>query len=112
MIYDDRAAYLKAHSNPLRLSRKQRLENLIEVRRINSCPRISDRHIHKTWFETVRLHAQGSHPTRTHSLDRIYNEVQNHLLQLDFVAHNDCELVVELYLQVYACGPQIHPNNR
>src|SRR5258705_6839023 len=110
--FGDRTADGKAHPHPIRFGRKIRLENPINVRWINPCSRIFNRHAHHTTVGLISLYFQHASLNRLHTLDGIHDEVQGDLLQLHLVAQHGWEVFVEVCLKVYAMLLQLNTHSR
>jgi len=74
--FDDRTADDKAHPHSIRLGRKKRLENPINVRWINPRSRIFNRHKHHARVGLISLDFQHASLNRLHSLDGIHDQVR------------------------------------
>jgi hypothetical protein len=90
MGMNDRSADRKSHTHAIGLRREEGIENPIGYRRIDSYPRIFDRHQQPVWFGGFR--GYGKHllavRDRGHGFNRIHDQVQQHLLQMNPVTED------------------------
>src|SRR4029450_7388345 len=89
---NDRAADRKAHPHPVLFGRKKRLENLIDVGWGNTDAGIGDPDMHTIAVE-CGAYRQDALLHRTHGIDGIHDQIQNHLLHLDSIAEYRRKLI-------------------
>src|SRR5216684_5562578 len=87
---DDRAADRQSHPYPARLRGVESLENAIDMVRINARPGISHGHENATGLGLLGADQQLAWPRldRAHGFDRVQDQVQDDLLQLNAIPLN------------------------
>ena len=90
MGIDDRPADRQPHPYSAGFRGVESLEDALEMVRINTRPSIADRHEDAISLGLLRVDRQFSWPllNRSHCFDRIHNQVQNDLLQLNTIPLN------------------------
>ncbi|MOA11296.1 hypothetical protein D3C78_1312300 [compost metagenome] len=89
MCLNNRAADREPHPQAFRLGRIKGVENPHPVLGLEPAPRISYRDPHAVRITHVRFYLHYRLPLgdRTHGIDGIHHEVQDHLLQLHSIRH-------------------------
>src|ERR1700730_9654369 len=84
MRFDYRSTNRQSHSHPVGFRRKECVENALQVAWINPCARVFQHDLHVMGFVHFRLYSQNSFATsdRTHCIDGVHDQVNEHLLQL------------------------------
>src|SRR4051794_16644287 len=100
MALDDGLADDQSHPHSSRLGSEQRLEDLIKLGWVNSCPGIFDGY---NYLARIGLGSYFQYPpvNQLHCVDGIHEKVQDNLLQLNFVSLHDGKSFIEVRLDVY-----------
>jgi len=90
MGFDNGSANRQAHPHALRLRRKERMEDAVQIFRVNSRPRILHGYQDALGIAYRRFQPQTSCPivNGIHGLDRVGNKIGDDLPQLDPVRQN------------------------
>src|ERR1700730_1549349 len=88
--FDDRPANSQTYAHALGLRRVERLKNAVDPFRIDTRPRVFHRDHYAIRFARFRFHPQNAWALRygAHGIDRVRNQIQEDLLQLDAIAQD------------------------
>src|ERR1700676_2480388 len=103
MRFDYRSTNRQSHSHPVGFRRKECVENALHVAWINPCARVFQHDLHVMGFVHFRLYSQNSFAIsdRTHCIDGVHDQVNEHLLQLHPLGHHLWKIVEHLIAQRY-----------
>src|SRR5262249_29590328 len=108
MGLDDRAADRQAHSHAAGFRREKRTEYPLDVLRTDSRSTIGDRYHHAAVVANIRSHNEHPRPVHGgHGLDRIRDQVQEHLMQLNPIPQDPQQPRTSLSLDRYPVPLQI-----
>src|SRR5215212_7941462 len=108
MSLDDRAADRQAHAHTVGFSREKRVENPIDVLRVDSCPAVRNRYHDAVAFVWLRFDAE--HPwifLGGHRVNGICDQVDQYLLQLTSISSHLRQVPSCLGLDQYSVLLQI-----
>jgi hypothetical protein len=89
MRFNDGAADGQSHARPLKLRRKEGIEDLIRLLHGQPHAGIADGHQNLLIFISLGLYAELPSPLHVlHRIDAIEHEVHQHLLQLHAICHH------------------------
>ena len=87
MGFNDRTADRQTHSHAVRFRSEQWIEYPLEFLRANSCSGVRHRNDDATGVVDLGPNAQDPRPILgRHRIDRVRDQVQKHLLQLDSIS--------------------------
>src|ERR1700732_562094 len=108
MGLNDRTADRQTHSHPARFCREQGIEYPLELLRADSCSGVRHRYDYAPAALDLGPHAQDPRPILgRHRIDRVRDQVQKHLLQLDSISSYLRYLCIRLGLDQYPVPLQI-----
>src|SRR5690348_9967045 len=108
MRLDDGTAYRQAHSEAARLRTVEGLEYPLEICGFDAGPGILERNKYAVWSGcSCGMDEQvACSGVRAHGLNRVDDQVEHHLLQLDPIAPNQRQILCQFCLQRYAVGDE------
>src|SRR6516164_6023660 len=111
---DDRLADRKSHPRAASLCGEERLENTARILRVDSgsCIFHGDKNAQAGLDSRCYSKYTRTFIDRFHSFDRIRNQIHEDLLQLDAVADDRWNTIVQLGHHGYASRPQVDLNKR
>src|ERR1700720_2994997 len=87
MGLNDRTADRQTHPHTARFCREQRIEYPLEILQADSCSGVRHRYDYVATVVNLGPHAQDPRPILgRHRIDRVRDQVQKHLLQLDSIS--------------------------
>ena len=114
MRFDDRPTDRQSHSHALQFCREERLEDVVNVFRINALSRVFYRHPYPVRIMNCRFHPQDSRTSRyrIHSFGGIPDQVQDDLLQLAALAKHQRKRAGQLDLDTDSLRLQLLAHKR
>src|SRR6185503_13089635 len=110
MRFRDRATDGEPHAHAARLGRDEWLEDPFEVSRRNAAAAVRHRHLHARLFRDMargKLQFAIRYRQPAHRLAGVHEEVQQNLLHLDAVAHDDRQAGIELHADTDVTGDEL-----
>jgi hypothetical protein len=103
MRFHNRATDGKAHAQAIRLAREKRFEQTFDLLGLNANARIPHRDAHRAGLRRVRLNVQETGAVRNSAqrIERVRNEIQEHLLQLHAICRDGWKSSRKLGLQCH-----------
>ena len=89
MRFDDRTADRKAHSHPAGFGGEERIEYPLDVLRIDARAGVGDRNQHAAIVANIGTYGENARAIHgRHRVDRIRDQIEEHLLQLNSISHH------------------------